>query len=75
MAQPAYPGRQPMSDLRRMFANSCADASHAFWADDLSITDFSRFDFDRLHGHRQITDSYLLGLAVRHGGCRSRAAE
>jgi predicted nucleic acid-binding protein len=25
-------------------------------------------DFSRLHGHRQVTDAYLLALAVRKGG-------
>jgi predicted nucleic acid-binding protein len=41
---------------------------HEFWADDASLLDELLFDFSRLHGHRQITDAYLLALAVRHGG-------
>lgn len=41
---------------------------HVFWADDISLLDTACFDFGRLHGHRQITDAYLLALAVRHGG-------
>lgn len=41
---------------------------HAFWPDDVSLLDESAIDFTRLHGHRQITDAYLLALAVRHGG-------
>jgi toxin-antitoxin system PIN domain toxin len=41
---------------------------HAFWADDVSLLDDTLFDFSRLHGHRQITDAYLLALAVKHGG-------
>ena len=28
----------------------------------------SAIDPDRLHGHRQITDAYLLALVVHHGG-------
>jgi uncharacterized protein len=46
-----------------------ADAvDHAFWPDDVSVLDEQAIDFTRLHGHRQITDAYLLALAVKHGG-------
>jgi toxin-antitoxin system PIN domain toxin len=41
---------------------------HAFWPDDVSVLDEARIDFSRLHGHRQITDAYLLALALKHGG-------
>jgi uncharacterized protein len=41
---------------------------HAFWPDALSVLDEGLFDFSRLHGHRQISDAYLLALAVHHGG-------
>lgn len=41
---------------------------HAFWADEVSLLDESLIDFSRLHGNRQITDAYLLALAVRRGG-------
>lgn len=41
---------------------------YAFWPDDLSITDAAVFDWDRLQGHQQVTDVYLLALAVAHGG-------
>ena len=40
--------------------------NHAFWSDDLSITDEAVFDWDRLQGHQQITDISLLALAVAH---------
>jgi predicted nucleic acid-binding protein len=41
---------------------------HQFWADDVSMLDDTLVDFSRLHGHRQVTDAYLLALAVRRGG-------
>ena len=48
---------------------SLAEAlDHEFWPDDVSMLDETLVDFSRLHGHRQVTDAYLLGLAVRRGG-------
>jgi toxin-antitoxin system PIN domain toxin len=41
---------------------------HEFWPDEVSMLDESLIDFSRLHGHRQITDAYLLALAVKRGG-------
>jgi toxin-antitoxin system PIN domain toxin len=41
---------------------------HQFWPDDTSILDEKAFNVERLHGHRQITDAYLLALAVRRRG-------
>ena len=41
---------------------------HQFWPDHISITDASHFWFDRLRGPKQVTDVYLLGLAVKHAG-------
>ena len=43
-------------------------ANHVFWSDDLSITDSAAFDWTLLQGHQQITDVYLLALAVARGG-------
>jgi uncharacterized protein len=40
---------------------------HEFWTDDYSIVD-GTIDLSRLAGHKQITDLYLLGLAVRRKG-------
>ena len=51
----------------RMLQRSCAAPYHEFWADDISLLDSKRFRADRIHGHRQLTDLYLLGLAVQHG--------
>jgi uncharacterized protein len=68
MSQPNYPEPAPLSALLAMFGRSFADASHVFWPDDISLADATAFDSQRIHGHRQVTDVYLLGLAVAHGG-------
>lgn len=41
---------------------------HTFWPDDLSILDARRLDCARLLSSHQVTDSYLLALALEHGG-------
>ena len=45
-----------------------AAGRHEFWNDDVSVLDEARFEARRIHGNRQITDVYLLGLAVAHNG-------
>jgi len=41
---------------------------HEYWPDDLSLLDPQVVDRSRIHGPKQLTDLYLLALAVRHGG-------
>jgi toxin-antitoxin system PIN domain toxin len=43
-------------------------AGHAFWPDDISLLDPQKLDTTRLMTTGQVTDSYLLALAVAHGG-------
>ncbi len=41
---------------------------HAFWPDDISLLDGRYVEAERLLTVGQVTDSYLLALAVAHGG-------
>ena len=68
LSQPNYPNPVPLADALTVLRRSCAHPSHAFWPDDISLLDASRLDHGRMHGHRQITDLYLLALAVAHDG-------
>jgi toxin-antitoxin system PIN domain toxin len=43
-------------------------ATHQFWADNISLRDALRHFEERLVGHQQITDAYLLGLAIHKKG-------
>lgn len=70
MSLPSY-GRRgglPMHRVRERLREACATLDHQFWADDISLREDERFDFARVQGHNQITDLYLLALAVSHGG-------
>lgn len=68
MAQPGYVQPQPMRALVSMLARSTSTPYHAFWPDDVSLLDAARFQQAHIHSPRQLTDLYLLALAVRHGG-------
>lgn len=57
----------PTEALIRLTAN-LSHPKHQFWADDLTLGDAVRQFADRLVGHQQITDAYLLGLAIRKKG-------
>lgn len=68
MASAGYPNTQPMTAIAERLRDATAHASHEFWADDVSALDGNAVDMTRVHGPRQLTDVYLLALAVRHGG-------
>jgi toxin-antitoxin system PIN domain toxin len=46
----------------------CSARGHVFWAGDVSLRDDTLFDPSVVVSYRQVTDVYLLGLAVRHRG-------
>lgn len=60
--------KQSVADITSLLQQACAHGDHQFWPDDLSLRDSQVFDVTRLHGSRQITDAYLLALAIAHGG-------
>src|SRR5436309_764924 len=43
--------------------------SREFWPADISLLDSGRIDPARVLGPKQVTDLYLLALAVRRDGC------
>jgi toxin-antitoxin system PIN domain toxin len=45
-----------------------ASKNHEFWADDLPLSALSTSIRGRLQGHQQITDAYLLALAMHQDG-------
>ncbi|MDO4706194.1 MAG: PIN domain-containing protein [Comamonadaceae bacterium] len=57
-----------LTSIRQAMRHACQDVNHQFWPDDLSLVADEALDFTRISGHNQITDAYLLALAVKHGG-------
>jgi len=68
MSHPRYPSALTAKHVVERLREATDDATHEFWADDISVLDMSRFDAARIHGPRQLTDLYLLALAVNRGG-------
>jgi toxin-antitoxin system PIN domain toxin len=58
---------QPREGLQVLAANIAAK-DHKFWPDKLPVPEAVAFAGVRLVGHQQVTDAYLLGLAIRRGG-------
>ena len=69
MSHPAYPNGLPVGAIMERLEEATGSAYHEFWADDVSLLDTRVADRTRIHGPRQLTDLYLLALAVRHRGC------
>ena len=68
VSQPGYARPVLLPDALKTLREWAVPPRHAFWPDDVSILDGKVFDYDRLLGPRQITDVYLLALAVKNGG-------
>ena len=67
MSQAGYPERMPVASLVDRLRQATAHRAHEFWPDDTSLLD-EKIDATRIHGPGQLTDVYLLALAVARGG-------
>ena len=70
MSNPGYSRRTHFTphDLISRLAGFVSQSDHEFWPDDPSLRDPAVFQTGHIHGSRQLTDIYLLALAVRHDG-------
>lgn len=68
MSSRSYPNPLPVQALMNRLAAACSEDVHEFWPDELSLLDPGMVDSTRIHGPRQLTDIYLLALAVRRHG-------
>lgn len=53
-------------DALQVLAANLKHPGHVFWPDDLDLQSALSRCGGRLQGYRQITDAYLLGLALQH---------
>ena len=68
ISQTAYERPCDTTTATNLLRVALDNGGHAFWPNDISIADKKIFDHSRLISHRQITDVYLLALAVKNGG-------
>ena len=69
ISNPAYPGRRTrVADAVARLRRFSESGGHTHWPDDVSILQAEMFDPSHLAGHGEVTDVYLLGLAVLHEG-------
>ncbi len=69
MSHASYPNARAVRDIADRLRDATATSVHEFWGDDISLLDDRAVDTSRVHGPRQLTDVYLLALAVKHTGC------
>ncbi len=55
-------------DAVQVLAANIASQDHLFWSTDIPVPNAVSFAGLRLLGHQQVTDAYLLGLAIHRGG-------
>lgn len=68
MSQPGYPNPVPAAAVAERLREAAALPLHQFWADDISMLSPGMIDWSHILGSRQVTDAYLLALAVKHKG-------
>lgn len=66
VSQPRYPSPVTPAVALDLLAHACAGPHHRFWPCAISVLE--GVNRDRVHGSRQVTDAYLLALAVHHAG-------
>ena len=69
LSNPKYPGRRTtVADAAMRLTRLASTPAHHFWPDDVSLLDSSVLEVPHLGGHYEITDSYLLALALKNRG-------
>lgn len=68
LSQPSYPNRLPMSTVVGGLRRAMQSPLHEFWADDINTVTSDLIDWNYTIRPAQLTDAYLLALAVAHGG-------
>ena len=62
------PGAVATAEVALRLAEAPAAPAHQFWPDDVNLPQPGQVTWQQVPGHRQVTDVYLLALAVRHQG-------
>ncbi len=66
MSQPRYPNTVPVADIVTRLQKAVSTGYHRFVPDNVSILNSDIINHNRLLSPRQITDNYLIALAVEN---------
>jgi toxin-antitoxin system PIN domain toxin len=68
MSFSGYPNALPVRQVLERLREATRTPHHEFWPDDVTLLEPRIADLSRIHGPRQLTDLYLLALAVSRDG-------
>jgi toxin-antitoxin system PIN domain toxin len=69
VSNPAFSPRfVSVQQANEALADSLRDDAHHFWPDSISLPDAMKVLKEPIRGHQQITDAYLVALAIRNKG-------
>lgn len=69
VSNPAFsPDALAPAEALGLLERNLVHPAHQFWPDDVSLVESVGPLGSRLQGHRQLSDVYLLGLALKHRG-------
>ena len=69
VGHPRYPNSPGSpADVAKVMRGMCRLPGHRFWPDDISLLDANAVEAERIRTLAQVTDTYLLALAVSHRG-------
>ena len=68
VSQASYLAPISIADAFEHLRENTQTDDHDFWPDDVSLLDEQLIVRERILGPKQLTDIYLLALAVKHGG-------
>jgi len=63
-----HPRRVNVSEAVKLLSEITQRPGHHFWPIDISFAEAVKPFYERVFGHQQTTDAYLLGLAVKNNG-------
>lgn len=69
LSNPAFsPNALTAADALALLKSNLGHPAHQFWPDDIGLLDAIGRCQSRIVGHQQVTDAYLLGLAIHRKG-------
>jgi predicted nucleic acid-binding protein len=68
LSQSAYPNMVPAALVAVRLVEACKHSAHTFWTDSVSLLELDTIIWKHILGSRQVTDAYLLALAVVNDG-------